>query len=317
MKVAFVGKGGAGKTTLAAFFTDYLVSQGKHVLALDADINIHFARNFGIQPVSEKALSYPANKQAIREHLRGANNQISDAKFFVKTTPPGQGSNLLKISPTDPFIANHTQNLAENFFAAYVGTYETEEIGISCYHTNLGIAENIVSHLLTGKNHWLITDMVAGTDAFSGSLHLLFDAIFLVVEPTPEGVGVFQQYKHLAEAAGIWEHVWVVGNKIQDEVDQNYLKENIGEKLVGFFNSKKQIGHMRQQGQKLTLDQFGHQDVFQALQNTAENSVWDRQKQLHKLHALHRIHATEDYIISSCGDVSVQIDADFIFPNHE
>jgi CO dehydrogenase maturation factor len=47
MKVAFVGKGGAGKTTLASLFARHLAAQGYSVLALDADINQNLATALG------------------------------------------------------------------------------------------------------------------------------------------------------------------------------------------------------------------------------------------------------------------------------
>lgn len=317
MRITFVGKGGAGKTTIAAFFSEYLVNQGKFVFALDADINIHFAQSLGVSPIAEKALSHLPNKRAIREYLRGTNERISEARFFVKTTPPGEGSSLLRIAPSDPLMNRYTDRLSDRLFVGYIGTYQPDEIGVSCYHGNLGIAENIISHLDTDDYHWLVTDMVAGTDAFSGSLHLLFDAIFLVVEPTPEGVGVFEQYKYLAESAGIWEHVWVLGNKIQDREDERYLQDKIGQKLIGVFRNEGGLRRIRQEGKKLGLAEFGHQEVFQTVQAAAMRSIWDRQEQLRKLHDLHRIHATEDYIIARCGDVSGQIDPDFYFPIKE
>jgi CO dehydrogenase maturation factor len=44
VRIAFVGKGGSGKTTLSALFTRYLADQGPPVIAIDADINQHLAR---------------------------------------------------------------------------------------------------------------------------------------------------------------------------------------------------------------------------------------------------------------------------------
>ena len=47
LKVAFVGKGGAGKTTLSSLFSRYLASKQLPVLAVDADINQHMALTLG------------------------------------------------------------------------------------------------------------------------------------------------------------------------------------------------------------------------------------------------------------------------------
>ena len=47
MRVAFVGKGGSGKTTTAAAFSRYLAAQGRPVVAVDADINQHLAAALG------------------------------------------------------------------------------------------------------------------------------------------------------------------------------------------------------------------------------------------------------------------------------
>ncbi|MFD1050003.1 ATP-binding protein, partial [Kibdelosporangium lantanae] len=41
MKIAFVGKGGSGKTTLASLFLRHLAAARRPVLALDADVDLH------------------------------------------------------------------------------------------------------------------------------------------------------------------------------------------------------------------------------------------------------------------------------------
>src|SRR5919197_1060245 len=60
MKIAFVGKGGAGKTTLAALFARHLAAQGATVWAVDADINQNLA----------VALGEDADEAALRPALR-------------------------------------------------------------------------------------------------------------------------------------------------------------------------------------------------------------------------------------------------------
>src|SRR5690242_20650160 len=48
VKVAFVGKGGSGKTTLSSLFIRHLTEAGLPVVAIDADINQHLAVALGL-----------------------------------------------------------------------------------------------------------------------------------------------------------------------------------------------------------------------------------------------------------------------------
>jgi CO dehydrogenase maturation factor len=47
MKIAFVGKGGSGKTTLSSLFVRHLAVSGSPVVAVDADVNQHLGRPWG------------------------------------------------------------------------------------------------------------------------------------------------------------------------------------------------------------------------------------------------------------------------------
>lgn len=47
MRIAFVGKGGSGKTTLSALLSRHLARSGAPVLAVDGDINQHLAEALG------------------------------------------------------------------------------------------------------------------------------------------------------------------------------------------------------------------------------------------------------------------------------
>ena len=54
MRIAFVGKGGSGKTTLSALFAQY-VNKKYPVLAIDADLNMHLGALLGIRGVADRA----------------------------------------------------------------------------------------------------------------------------------------------------------------------------------------------------------------------------------------------------------------------
>ena len=113
MRVAFVGKGGSGKTTLASLFSRFLAAQGLPVLAIDADINQHLAVALGFSEA--EAMQVPAlglEMDRIKVYLRGTNPRISSTASMVKTTPPGLGSRLLRFNETNPlftYFERHSQ----------------------------------------------------------------------------------------------------------------------------------------------------------------------------------------------------------------
>ncbi|MDQ6858783.1 MAG: AAA family ATPase [Chloroflexota bacterium] len=57
MKIAVVGKGGSGKTTVAAILARSLAAQGRSVIALDCDTNpnLGLSLGFGLERTNELA----------------------------------------------------------------------------------------------------------------------------------------------------------------------------------------------------------------------------------------------------------------------
>ena len=95
MRIAFVGKGGSGKTTLAALFS-LLAAKDRNPLAVfDGDLNMHMPELLGFElfPIT-KHLSRPEPSRTIKTYLKGT-NEISDLNAFRKTTPPTKQSKLM------------------------------------------------------------------------------------------------------------------------------------------------------------------------------------------------------------------------------
>ncbi len=209
MRIAFVGKGGSGKTTISALFASYLAYTSKNAIAVfDADLNIHLPEllGFGALPF-EKHLSHPDSIDRIRTWLIG-NNELSHPQAFRKTTPPTLKSNILKIDEIEKTPLHDLCLRKDNVSMFAIGTYQDEDIGASCYHNNLAIFESILNHT-DDRDGYLITDMVAGVDSFAGTLHAQFDMTCLVVEPTRRSVEVFNKYADLAKEAGVFGSLFV------------------------------------------------------------------------------------------------------------
>lgn len=299
---------------MCALFIQHLLANDNHVLAIDADINMHLADLIGGTRDDSRALSYSDNPRAIREHLIGTNSRIKNAKQFVKTTPPGRGSSLIRFDDNDPILQKFADNVSDKCRFMHVGTYQEEEVGTSCYHTNLAIVENVLSHVVTEDKQWVVVDMVAGSDMFAGPLYLLFDAIFFVAEPTPESLGVFDQIKKLASAGGTLDRICVIGNKVQDADDEAYLTSHAGDDLVAVLPLMPEIKRARQRGKIVHPEDVPQAEkALRDIESAAHDHAVDPDELLKLLHDLHLRHVKQDYVVARHGDLSDQIDPDFSY----
>ncbi|KIF78328.1 ATP-binding protein [Streptomyces sp. 150FB] len=230
MRVAFVGKGGSGKTTLSALFASHLARSRAPVVAIDGDINQHLAE--ALSPGGGGAFTAPPLSSGIgeiKDHLRGDNPRIASREAMIKTTPPGRGSRLLRLLGDDPVHSRHVQSVG-GVPLMVTGVFDESDLGVSCYHSKLGAVELYLNHLSDGPGEYVVVDMTAGADAFASGLFTRFDMTFLVAEPTRKGVSVYRQYRDHAREFGI--AIGVVGNKVTGEDDLLFLKEHVGDDLV-------------------------------------------------------------------------------------
>ncbi|PRX44151.1 CO dehydrogenase maturation factor [Prauserella shujinwangii] len=239
MKVAFVGKGGSGKTTLAALFTAYLGDAGHPVLAIDADINQHLAVALGAS--EEDAAALPTlgdHLPLIKDYLRGDNPRIPSADAMIKTTPPGRGSRLLTLGEDNPITDACVRDVG-GVRLAVTGRFADDDLGVACYHSKVGAAELLLNHLVDEPGEYVVVDMTAGADAFASGLFTRFDVTFLVCEPTVRSVGVYRQYTDYARDFGI--RLAVVGNKVTDAEDVEFLHQQVGDDLLGWVSASKHV----------------------------------------------------------------------------
>ena len=270
MKVAFVGKGGSGKTTLSSLFVRHLAGQGLPVVAVDADINQHLAEALG---VSGDPPALGAHLPEIKEYLRGRNPRIASAAAMVKTTPPGRGSRLLRLGGDDPVHALSVGTPCGAKLMA-TGPFNDDDLGVSCYHAKTGAVELYLNHLLDGPGEYVVVDCTAGAESFASGMFTRFDVTFLVAEPTRKGVGVYRQWSDYADGYDV--ALAVLGNKVQHQPDADFLREHIGGDLLTCFAHEPAVRAM-EQGRPFNPANLGPQtrQALQMLQDTVDAQVKD------------------------------------------
>jgi CO dehydrogenase maturation factor len=207
MKLAISGKGGVGKTTLAALLAQVYADQGHVVLAVDADP----------APCLAGALGFP-------EELRRLLRPIAEMEGLIEErtgAKPGASGGFFTINP-------RVDDLPERFSVQYQGVRLLEmgavdKGGSGCICPESALLKALMTHLLFRKDDVLILDMYAGVEHLGRATVDFVDALLVVVEPTRRSLGTAAQIKQLANDIGL-EQIWLVGNKVRHPEEAHFLE---------------------------------------------------------------------------------------------
>ncbi|MFD7959899.1 ATP-binding protein [Streptomyces zaomyceticus] len=316
MKIAFVGKGGSGKTTLSSLFIRHLAANEASVVAVDADINQHLGAALGLPEAEAAALpAMGAHLPLIKEYLRGSNPRIASADTMIKTTPPGEGSRLLRVREENPVYeaCARTVPLDDGEIRLMAtGPFTESDLGVSCYHSKVGAVELCLNHLVDGADEYVVVDMTAGSDSFASGLFTRFDMTFLVAEPTRKGVSVYRQYKEYARDFGV--ALKVVGNKVQGQDDLDFLRAEVGEDLLVTVGHSDWVRAMEKgHPPRFELLEAENRMSLQALQDAADDSYADRDWERYTRQMVHfHLRNAESWGNAKTGaDLAAQVDPGF------
>lgn len=310
MKIAFVGKGGSGKTTLSALFCRHLAALGHPVLAIDADINQHLGSALGLDDgVTPAPLGAHAGE--IKNYLRGDNPRVPSADVMVKTTPPGAGSRVLSLTADNPIWSRFGVDAGGVRLLA-TGGFAEGDLGVACFHAKTGVVELLLNHLVDGAREYVVVDMTAGADAFASGLFTRFDRTFIICEPTLKAVAVVRQYR--AYAAGFGVALSVVGNKITGPADVAFLRRKVGDDLLDSVTLSAPVRAM-EQGCRFGIEDLepGNRAVLGRMQAAVDATARDPARFLAQMHEMHLRNARAWANAAVGIDLAGQIDPDFRF----
>jgi CO dehydrogenase maturation factor len=209
MKLAIGGKGGVGKTTLAASMAKAFANRGLQVLAIDADPNATLASAFGIDDATN--ITPIVKMEALIEERTG-----------VK---PGQVGGLYTLNPrVDDIPDRFCREVEPGIRMMVMGAFKSG--GGGCYCPENAMLKALVTHLLLARDEVVILDMEAGVEHLGRGTAEAVDRLLVVVEPGRRSIDTAHAVKKLASDIGL-TNLGVIGNKLRGEKDEAFLREQM------------------------------------------------------------------------------------------
>ena len=210
MKVAISGKGGVGKSTLAAALALLLAERGRRVVAVDADPVANLAVALGL-PADLQAGIVPISEQvALIEERTGA-----------KVSQYGQ---IFKLNPEVADIADHYATLHRGVALLVLGAVQRGGGGCACPESVLIRA--LVTDLVLFRTDALVMDLEAGVEHLGRGTARGVDTMVVVVEPGQRAVDCAQRVVRMCQEIGL-TNVCYVGNKVSSADDEAFLRRSL------------------------------------------------------------------------------------------
>ena len=226
MKLAISGKGGVGKSTLAAALSLLLARAGRRVLAIDADPDANLAAALGIPPEQRQAIVPISQQKALIEERTGA-----------KVSQYGQ---IFKLNPEVSDIAGDFAYDHQGVSLLVLGAVQAGSAGCACPESVLLRA--LVTDLVLRKDETLVMDMEAGVEHLGRATARGVDMMLIVVEPGQRSIDCALRVSRMAGQIGL-DRVRAVANKVTGAAQEQFIRDGLGElPLLGSIPFSSSIG---------------------------------------------------------------------------
>jgi len=217
MKIAISGKGGVGKTMLAALLSRTFADSGYSVLAIDADPDANLAATLGF-PEADKITPISEMKELIEERTG---------------VQPGKTAPFFKLNPRVDDIPEKYSREHDGIKLMIMGRMKRG--GSGCYCPENALLQALISHLLLARNEVVILDMEAGIEHLGRATARAVDKLIVVVEPWRRSIETAYRVNQLAQDLDL-HNVIIVGNKIHNQSEKQFLISSLPEfNFLGFI----------------------------------------------------------------------------------
>jgi CO dehydrogenase maturation factor len=220
-KIAVCGKGGSGKSTVAALLARGLQDIGVQVLVVDSDeSNPGLYRVLGFDQRPRPLLELVGGKKQVfptfSEETEHEENLLTRQEFRVADIP---GDYVVE---------------RDGIRLVCIGKIMQSMEGCAC---PMGVlSREFLKRLSLREGEMVVVDMEAGIEHFGRGVETSIDSVLIVTEPSFDSLALAEKISALAAEVGV-ERVWTVLNKIGSEEISSSLRKELDERKVPVIGS--------------------------------------------------------------------------------
>ena len=204
MKIAMVGKGGSGKTTLAGTLARVLARRQHRVLAIDGDPNPNLALTLGMARADADRIRFiPSN---LAQNV---------------TAPTGEATLRLTMARST-VIEQYAAQAPDGVQLIVMGKPAEGSAGSGCMCASHRAVRGLIAEMTDSGEH-TITDMEAGLEHLKRGTARNVEAMLIVAEPYYRSLEAASRTFSLANELKI-PHVYAVANKVRNEADRQAIE---------------------------------------------------------------------------------------------
>ncbi len=227
--IAICGKGGVGKTSIAALVVSRLIAKKKSpVLAIDADPNTCLDLSLGVEAIKSVG--------RIREEAREIAGKGMSAGVSKQE--------LLELKIAECLVESQDFDL--------IAMGRSEGHGCYCYANN--VLKAIIAELT--KNYpFVVLDNEAGLENLSRRIVQHIDTMLIVSDPSKQGIKTIKRLFDLSQEMAIsYNKLALVINRMKPESESDYfqsLQQDIGANYLALLPENSEVASHNECGQSL------------------------------------------------------------------
>jgi CO dehydrogenase maturation factor len=210
MKIAVSGKGGVGKTLIAAGLARGFAERGLKTMAIDADSSPNLALTLGLSAEEARKIV-----------------PISENTELVESKTSTGYAGVYRLSFTvDDVVRDYSVSTPFGVNLIVMGTVRS--MGSGCMCAPNAVVRALLRHLIVERDEAVILDMEAGVEHIGRGTAQRVDALLIVVDSNLKSLETAKRIHDLAANAGM-KQLFLVANRIMNETQREAV-ESFAEK---------------------------------------------------------------------------------------